>query len=154
MIFRRERPRYFPGKWSILRHHTHILTHRLQHTIIIRHHQSTNLHLDPIIITPIFIILVTITIEIITTDITHGINHLYLIGAIVMALDINKLRQDLSAFTEKPDYQPFIYFDNTSVTLTPKPVIDSIVEYYSTPGNLRSADEFSVNTMMKCIFHY
>ena len=67
-----------------------------------------------------------------------------------MAMDINKIRQDFPALMEKPELKPFIYFDNTSVTLTPKPVVDSMVEYYSTPGNLKSGHEFSVETMIKC----
>jgi cysteine desulfurase/selenocysteine lyase len=65
-------------------------------------------------------------------------------------LDSEKVRQDFPALTKKSGGTPPIYFDNLSVTLTPQPVIDSIIEYYSMPGNLRSAHEFSIKTMQKC----
>jgi cysteine desulfurase/selenocysteine lyase len=65
-------------------------------------------------------------------------------------LDSEKIREDFPALVKKSDRTPPIYFDNLSVTLTPQPVIDSIMEYYSEPGNLRSAHEFSINTMQIC----
>lgn len=65
-------------------------------------------------------------------------------------MDISKIRQDFPCFNRTTFEKPIVYFDNTAVTLTPKPVIDSIVSYYSSPGNLRSAHEFSINTMIKC----
>jgi cysteine desulfurase/selenocysteine lyase len=65
-------------------------------------------------------------------------------------MDISKIRQDFPCLEKITSKKPIIYFDNTAVTLTPNSVIDSMVNYYSSPGNLRSAHEFSINTMTKC----
>jgi cysteine desulfurase/selenocysteine lyase len=67
-------------------------------------------------------------------------------------LDVQKIRKDFPALIKNMDDERKlpIYFDNTSVTLMPKPVLNAVMDYYNSPGNLRSAHEFSINTMMKC----
>ncbi len=65
-------------------------------------------------------------------------------------MDVEKIREDFPCLIKTSSKKSIIYLDNTTMTLTPKPIIDAMVEYYSTPGNLHSAHELSVRTMIKC----
>ena len=49
-----------------------------------------------------------------------------------MAFDVQKIRQDFPILHRQVNGQELVYFDNAATTQTPQPVIDAIVDYYST----------------------
>lgn len=60
-------------------------------------------------------------------------------------MNIDRIRSDFPAL----DNNDIIYFDNTSATLTPTPVINAISEAYRSPGNARSGHRYSVDIVLK-----
>lgn len=49
-----------------------------------------------------------------------------------MAFDVQKIRQDFPILHRQVNGQELVYFDNAATAQTPQPVIDAIVDYYST----------------------
>ena len=49
-----------------------------------------------------------------------------------MAFDVQKIRQDFPILHRQVNEQELVYFDNAATAQTPQPVIDAIVDYYST----------------------
>ena len=49
-----------------------------------------------------------------------------------MAFDVQKIRQDFPILHRQVKGQELVYFDNAATAQTPQPVIDTIVDYYST----------------------
>jgi cysteine desulfurase/selenocysteine lyase len=64
-------------------------------------------------------------------------------------IDTDKIRSDFPALNDDSREQPIIYFDNASRTLTPKPVIDTVIDYIKSPCNAWSGHRFSVELMIK-----
>lgn len=49
-----------------------------------------------------------------------------------MAFDVQKIRKDFPILHRQVNGQELVYFDNAATAQTPQPVIDAIVDYYST----------------------
>ena len=49
-----------------------------------------------------------------------------------MAFDVQKIRQDFPILHRQVNGQELVYFDNAATAQTPQPVIEAIVDYYST----------------------
>lgn len=49
-----------------------------------------------------------------------------------MAFDVQKIRQDFPILHRQVNGQGLVYFDNAATAQTPQPVIEAIVDYYST----------------------
>ena len=60
-------------------------------------------------------------------------------------MDFEKYRDDFPVLQQKIDDKPIIYFDNACMTLKPKPVIDSMNDYYEnfSACGVRSIHKFS-----------
>ncbi len=52
-------------------------------------------------------------------------------GNLKLNYDVNKYRSDFPILTRKVNGKPLVYFDNGATSQKPKPVIDSITNYYS-----------------------
>ena len=59
-------------------------------------------------------------------------------------------RADFPALQARRDPLPPLYFDNSTVTLVPEPVLESMAEYYREyPGTARSTYRFANETQIR-----